>query len=212
MEVHDLPTAELVAPPGPERPEGLHASDIINDISKTLDPKRYGKTEEPDHKQTKIMAGMAFERALELLFTPAQPACFRPASIFIPVPGYKTFWQGKVYPGGFWVSPDMVDPTQPTPTWVVREFKLTWYSAKKELPLDEVYFPWVSQIKIYCKALGTKYAILTVLFINGDYAPPRPQKPVSRGLVFTDLELEENFQMLVNHAIARGWLVKEDAA
>lgn len=202
--------AQFTLGPGQhDRPEGLHVSDIITDIMKTLEPKKYGKPGGPD--VIKIQSGLAFEEALEKTFKPGSPGAFRPPSVPVWTPGYSVQWQGKPYPGCIWVTPDHVEPDETGGNpWIVREFKLTWYSSAKEFPSDDVYFAWLSQIKAYCYALETPLAILTVLYINGDYKPPTPKPPQSYGLEFTKLELVENWQMICNHALVRGWLVPSE--
>lgn len=184
MLVQEIKTGGVALPSNPNRPAGLHLSDIIKDIMVGLDPKTYGKPMD----MTKVMCGLSFEEALEQTFQSAATGSFRPDPILVPP--------------GIWCSPDSIDPQ----IWAVEEFKLTWYSAKKVCPTDEVYWPWLVQIKGYCKALHTCLAKLTVLHINGDYAPPRPWPPRFFGLEFTELEVDENWQMLVNHATSRGWL------
>lgn len=176
--------ATPVGPSGQDRPEGLHVSAIIKSLMVSLKPKVYGK----EMDLVKVQMGVSFEEALEKAFTSAEPGAFRPGPILVPP--------------GIWCSPDSVLPEP----WAVSEFKLTWYSAKKECPHDEVYWPWLVQIKAYCKALETRYAKLWVLYINGDYAPPRPWPPRVWGLEFNEMEIEENWVMLVNHAKEKGWL------
>jgi hypothetical protein len=148
-----------------------------------LKPKQYGG----DMDLTKIKFGESFEQSLEKSFQAASTGTFRPEPTLVPP--------------GIWCSPDGVDPN----IWAVEEFKCTWYSAKKALD-DPVYWPWLVQIKAYCKALDTRLAKLWVLHINGDYSPPRPWPPKIYGIEFTELEIEENWQMLVNTAKVKGWL------
>lgn len=199
MEVQKLAGGEfkLVQDPSAHRPPGLHQGEIIDDIMKAIDPGRYAKKGpdgEPVPMDTvKVGSGLAFERALELAIKPGSPGSWRPDPILVPP--------------GIWCSPDHLDPDcQVDGELTVREFKLTWYSKKKECPYDSVYWPWLVQIKGYCHAVETRYAVLTVMHVNGDYAPPTPSPPDNYGLIFTPLELEENWGMLVNHAKQKGWL------
>lgn len=184
MIVSELKTGSLATGSPFDRPEGLHLSTIIKDICQSLDPKRYGQP----MQTTKVGMGLKFEEVLEKAFQSAEPGAFRPAPILVPP--------------GIWCSPDNVIPDP----WAVSEFKLTWYSAKKQCPHDEVYWPWLVQIKGYCKALDTRLAKLWVLYVNGDYHPPQPWQPKVYGLEFSRTEIEENWSMLVNHAKSRGWL------
>jgi hypothetical protein len=79
----------------------------------------------------------------------------------------------------------------------VHEVKATYKSTKTVGDLtDERNWMWLAQIKAYCLALGTRFAVLHVWFINGDYTwPMRPHREV-RELEFTQEELEDNWQDL----------------
>lgn len=158
-------------------------STIIKDLLVTLKPKIYGKPMDT----SKVSLGLTFEEMLEKTFKSGRPGVFRPDPINVD---------------GIWCSPDGFDAESSS----VEEFKLTWYSAKKLCPSDDVYWPWLVQIKAYCHACETRYARLWVLYINGDYAPPRPWAPQVYGLEFTPLEILENWLMLRGHAKYKGWL------
>ena len=170
----------------PERPAGLHVSQIIKSLCQHLDPVTYGQPMD----MVKVDMGLKFEEVLETAFASGASSTFRPDPILVPP--------------GIWCSPDGVDPE--ISPWAVEEFKLTWYSASKDCPQHPVYWPWLVQIKAYCHALETRYAKLWVLHINGDYKPPRPWPPKVMGLEFSAMEIAENWSMLVTHAQQRGWL------
>jgi len=76
---------------------------------------------------------------------------------------------------------------------IVHEFKITWKSLRT---FDDWF--WLTQIKAYCKMVGTRRAVLSVMFINGDYKPPSPVFKRWE-CEFTELELEENWDMLLRH-------------
>jgi hypothetical protein len=178
------PTAIDLVLGNPPRPKGLHLSSIIKDLLVSIDPDRYGQ---PLH-ESKVLTGLAFERVLEQGFGAVAADSFRP---------------DPVQKDGIWCSPDHMG----TDPWRVKEFKLTWYSAAKECPGDDVYWPWLVQVKAYDYAMETNLAELWVFHVNGDYKPPRPpERPLVLGLEFTTLELQENWAMLVGHAKAKGWL------
>lgn len=198
MIVTQLKPGVLIAPEADHRPSGLHVSDIIKDLLVTLKPQVYGKPMD----MNKIQTGMAFEEVLERSFYAGKSGIFRPDPIFVTVPTADN----TVIPGGpqgIWLSPDGFDPE----LLAVQEFKLTWYSMNKECPYDEVYWPWLVQIKAYCFALDVLLAVLWVMYINGDYKPPKPRPPLVFGLEFSQIEILENWSMLVNHARTRGWLL-----
>lgn len=60
------------------------------------------------------------------------------------------------------------------------------------------------QIMAYCYALGTHLAILRIVFINGNYSRTEENGSRARYMLyyfhFSDEDLEENWQMVLNHA------------
>jgi hypothetical protein len=178
MKVKSLPTTPLPLKEDPDRPKGLHLSTIITSMMKALKPEIYGLP----MAQSKVHIGQAFDTVLEKEL----------ASVLLG-PGFRP---SAIQHDGVWCSPNRIrlDP------WSVDEFKLTWYSASKQCPTDPVFWPWVVQIKAYCYVVGTFEAFLTVLYVNGDYKPPKPMEPQTFHLTFTEHELKENWDMLINHA------------
>jgi hypothetical protein len=188
VQVTALPPIDLMAlleQGTPERPSGLHVSQIIRSLLQTVDRKRYDPAREKPWD--KIASGVDFERGLERLFKRQFPGVFRPEPILCE---------------GIWCSPDGIDPKE----WAVVEIKLTWYSSFKECPYHEVYWPWRVQIMAYCYAVKSLVAVLFPQFVNGNYRPPTPAPLVPYRLRFTDQEVLENWWMLRNHAIEKGWL------
>ena len=81
---------------------------------------------------------------------------------------------------------------------IVEEIKTTWKSARKPI---EAQWTWLAQVKSYCKALPTLCARLHVVYINGDYDYNRPGPPpqyIIYSLQFTQEELDDNWQMILN--------------
>ncbi len=196
---------------GAHRPTGLHVSRIINDIVKRLDPGRYDKHDKQGKPipmdTTKVDAGLKYEQGLEqFLAKAALPGLFRPAPVKLD---------------GVWMSPDGLvggavlnnDPAIPPEQWaiiknelIVVEYKLTWYSSNKPCPDDPVFWPWLLQMKAYCKGLDTRFALLVPQFINGNYRPPAPVPPRRILIEWTQLEIDESWSMLLAHAKSKGWL------
>ena len=174
----------LLRPDEPIRSQGLHLSTIIRSMLVDLDPVKYDPGKPMD--LLRIEAGFAFERALEQGLS-------------------KAFPQLHTHPGEFWIdgivcSPDGYD----LETLTVHELKCTWKSSNYPIE-DRRFWHWLVQIKGYCSALNTLSAVLWVFFVNGDYRNSGPQ--LKRwDLTFDALELAENWQMLCNHAKARGLL------
>jgi hypothetical protein len=65
---------------------------------------------------------------------------------------------------------------------------------------------WLTQAKTLCKGLGATLAFLHVLFLQGDYTYPLRQAKRVYKIRFTELEIEDNWEMVtsyVNHRIAQ---------
>ena len=176
------------AAPGYVRSPGLHMSTVYNSLYSALEPERYGGTGEPD--PLKLELGMAFEERLER--------------------GVKAQWGGS-RPGEFTTAEGIIY----SPDWisfedgrlVVGEFKLTWQSSRAVPREPATTFPprmskWLTQIKAYAFHLETCYARLYVLFVNGTYSKEDGMNPelLCWDLVFTQRDLEDNWQGLCNHA------------
>jgi len=91
--------------------------------------------------------------------------------------------------------------------WQVEEYKCTWMSTKRTP--DQIW-RWMAQVKAYCKGIGTHRGeyptvLFRILYLMGDYKNTGPQYR-SYLLEFSDLEIEENWDMLVNHARHKAWI------
>lgn len=80
----------------------------------------------------------------------------------------------------------------------IHEVKLTYKSIRTVGDLTTQWL-WIAQIRAYCKAKGTRYAFLHVLFVCGNYSfPIKPQRRVWR-ITFTDLELDDHWDIVVSY-------------
>jgi hypothetical protein len=203
--VDELPDIDNPREGQPERSDTLHLSSIIKDMLKTLDRKRFGGPLNP----VLIEIGWAFEHALSRGLL----GVFKYQG-----PGH-TFHPGEFRVDGVSMSPDLVtvepepDPITAIITDVLRveELKFTRMSCRQPIT-DPKFWHYIVQLKAYARALGTLDARLRVLFINGNYSRDDNDPeggPVYRvfTLRFSPYELEENWQMLLNHAVRRGWLL-----
>jgi hypothetical protein len=77
----------------------------------------------------------------------------------------------------------------------IHEVKATYKSTKTVGDMTKQWL-WLTQIKAYCKGLGTRYATMHVLFLCGDYK--FPIRPIVREwpIEFTQLEIDANWEML----------------
>lgn len=182
---------ELGQSSGPRTRGVLHVSDIYKSINQELDPDRFSDDGGPDIEKMEI--GLLYESILE-------EALARK---------YGTVRPGEVVADGIWMSPDGVNPTDEA----LEEFKATWMSSRHGL-VDIFGLPhqkfqhWFWQIKAYCRALEVRKAILTVLWVNGDYdRKVKNQRRIRRyRMEFTQDELDENWTFLLRHAREKGML------
>lgn len=168
------------------RSDGLHLSQIYNDIEATLAPR-----EEMEESQLSNYRAGGF--LWERLFSSAMADSIRGGDIVRP---------GEFAVDGIAGSPDnlRIDP------WRVIETKCTWRSVQKfDDHMEKFMWTWLVQMKGYCRMVGALQAELYCFFINGDY---RGSGPLPRGLLlsWSQLEIDENWRMITGHARNRGWL------
>ena len=113
---------------------------------------------------------------------------------------------------GIWCSPDgyeqviesTIDGNDTVKSNIIHEFKIKWMSVDKYPFEDTKWWDAIAQIKAYCHAWNTTNAVLHVLYVNGDYKFKNtitgfPARRHYR-LTFTELELQENWQQIINFA------------
>lgn len=84
----------------------------------------------------------------------------------------------------------------------IHEVKATYKSINTVADLKGEWM-WLAQIKSYCKARNTRFAMLHVLFICGDYKfPLRPQLILFR-IEFTQQEIDDNWKLLTEYKVYR---------
>ncbi|OPX33362.1 MAG: hypothetical protein B1H40_00100 [Candidatus Latescibacteria bacterium 4484_181] len=95
---------------------------------------------------------------------------------------------------GIWMSPDGIgpDPEGEVPL-IVEEYKATWKAVKNSLAED---FRYMTQVKAYCRAVGTTVAIMRVFYVMGDYRGSGPLYKVAR-FTFSEAELKANWDMIL---------------
>jgi hypothetical protein len=183
-----------------ERTEGLHLSQIILDLLIGLEPGKYAKQTHENVRWMNFLAGLIFERVLEEAWLSKEfqhrPELVRP---------------GEIKLDGILMTPDAYDTVKRRP----EEYKCTKKSCRQSV-LDKKFWPYWVQLKAYAYALktigyGTNSGALYILHINGNYS--RDDDDPDSGYVikpwedeWSDLQLEENWAMIVQHARNRGWL------
>jgi len=96
----------------------------------------------------------------------------------------------------------------------IHEVKATYKSIRTVGDLSSQWM-WLTQMKAYCKARGTRFAMLHVLFICGNYVFPITPQLQAWQIEFTQQELDETWYLLKEYknnilyprnAGAQGWL------
>ncbi len=191
-------TPELELPqPKVARSEGVHVSNIIRSIALKvgfLDKKwetglsltDASEITDPD-SILRIMIGLAWEAFL------------------IPTLAGVVDHPGELHLEGIYLthdgeSCDRVYSGTRNFELIVYEVKSTYKSARKNIREQWMY---LTQLKAYCKALGTRYSRIDILYICGDYTYPiRPCRKVYE-IEFTQQEIDANWSMIVDYAQAR---------
>lgn len=84
----------------------------------------------------------------------------------------------------------------------IHEVKATYKSLKTVGDLTSQWM-WRSQIMGYCKARGTRYAALHVLFVDGDYTWPMRPQARRWDLEFTQDELDADWRLKMDYRTER---------
>lgn len=177
-----------------ERTEGLHLSRITHDILCNIDPKRYTEREGGPNYMNFLM-GLMYERALEMAWMDMErrtrPGLIRPGELMLD---------------GIIGTPDAYD----TYVGVPEEYKCTKKSIRQPIT-DRKFMHYWWQLKAYAKMMGVTSGHLWVLFINGDYSKDYDDPKASYTIKgwradWSQLEIDENWDFIVKHAVRRGWL------
>ena len=83
---------------------------------------------------------------------------------------------------------------------IVHEVKATYKSAKKDLKGEWL---WLTQLKAYCKGLGTRFARIYILYICGDYSYPIVPLYKVYEIEFTQDEIDQSWSTLVDYMNCR---------
>lgn len=185
----------------PARSTGTHGSEIWNDLEASLAGKRDPIEQETLRDYGAI--GFLWERVLESHL----------ARLTLDGGDGRWMCPGELELDDIFLTPDQVDLDfhgDGTMVLGLEEWKCTWRSVNKADNLERWFWKWLVQQKAYCKALDTIHSRLRGLFIVGDWAGKA--YPQTRGWEFTwtQRELDDNWSMLRNHGLAKGWLVQPE--
>lgn len=195
----------------PVRAPGLHISEVIHDLCVTLYPERFSGTGDMDtefvtelEEVPVIYLGMAWEERLERTLDAQHPCSFRPGEMQhrgIYMNADRLAWEGP----RAGLDPDDIGDAP-----IVEEHKLTRMSGNHDIEGPK-FTHWLYQLMWYCAGFKTRRGRIRAFFVNADYrfgqtpaADPRARNYRVWDALFSQQELDDNEQMLVQHArIAR---------
>lgn len=157
-------------------------SDIYGSLYRILRPGRF-KGDIPN--PLRLALGTAWENHLEYLLQKNGVEVWRPGELLTA--------EGVAYsPDGLMIGPDG--------RLIVVEYKLTWMSSREDFSAPK-YDKYKTQAMAYCGAVGTPYARFYITHVNGagGFKLPEPELR-AYDVEFTDRELHETSDMLLNHA------------
>jgi hypothetical protein len=165
----------------------LHLTSIIRDMAETiaLNPR------DPITEQELAFYG-AGGFMWEKIWSTAHAQSIGDGELFRP---------GEIERDGIVGSPDVLDLSISR----LIELKCRWMSASKFDSLEKNFFWELLQIKCYLAMLGWVEAELTVFFVAGNWRPPIPCVR-SVLLEFTEREVEEGWNSVLDHARRKGWV------
>ena len=175
-----------LAPATVGRSKGLHMSELYTHWHAKLEPERFVHDEDDDGPSpVLLMLGLALEQYIERCLVASGIDAHRPDE-FRTEEGIAFSPDLLIYNGEFRVG----------------EIKLTYMSCR-DVPTNEYgSFPpkfdkYFTQLKCYCRALGTPYARLYVCFVCGNYVRPFTPEFRAWDLEFTQHELDENWRIML---------------
>lgn len=177
------------------RSPGLHASDIFNDLYDSLEPDKKGWPEEP--LRIAAEGGFQLERSIEAALRREGIKAFRPEE--------RSFC-GVAY------SPDLfLYLPQDNGQMRVGEIKRKYMSSRDFPTTPTISMPSkvernMEQCRWYCYCEGTTLARYFVEFVLGDYERPYMPQFKMWDIEFSERELHDTFDRLINHARTRGML------
>ena len=204
MKVTEQPVTLVLPPPDQPRGVGVHLSGIIRCIAteqKILKPEWAEELSLSDVREItdpvailRINIGLAWEKH------------------YIPMLSDVVDHPGEMRQDGIFMTHDgesvsVIFTDQPDTLYqVCHEVKATYKSTntvcspKMEMDIAlSANWMWLAQMKGYCKGIGTRFAMLHVLFLCGDYT--FPIKPVLRRwlIEFEQEEIDQNWELMVDY-------------
>lgn len=204
--------------PGDIRAPGLHASDIYGSYYQESEPDRY-KGDKP--APLLLGTGMAIEDMIEEWL--ARQFAAGKTHEQIQRPGefiYHGTFEDRQFSCAY--NPDLFIFNG---SLRIGEIKGTWMSSHidhqwlidadtqmahaddiKNALSEQKFDKYYTQIKLYCKFVGTPFARLYIFFIAGNYKRPYVSQLISANIEFTQDEIDFEYQTMMYHALSKGLL------
>ena len=202
----------LAAPTeGYVRTPGLHMSDLYSSLYRELDPKRFDKRDPSGNPlpfdDLRMEVGTSFEEVLEPAVRSRIVGAERPGEYATQHATDCVYVRSPVRVGdavcpcgaGVIYSPDHFLFNG---VFRLGEFKATWLSIRKGIT-DRRFDKWHTQMCVYCYHLGTPFARLYALFLNGDYTNYSPQL-LAWDIEYPQKRLFEEWNGLLRHGRKKG--------
>lgn len=196
---------------GAPRSEGIHVSSVLRCIAAEtgyLKPEYVESLDLVDLSQASWWASLAPSVQLKISLGMAWD------HYYLPSLGTVTPHPGELCLDGIYMTPDgeSVDFIHTTQiiNLAIHEVKFTYKSVKTVGNLVGQWL-WLAQMKAYCKAAMTRFAYMHVCFACGDYKfPITPQVKVWL-VEFTQLEIDDNWDIITGYVQHRKLAEQEDA-
>lgn len=178
---------------GGTRSSGLHLTDVIHSLAVTVGMSE--DTASAEQLRAYGSVGFMWERVME-------------HGMAMSCVSERYARVGEVVLDGIAGSPDLLDLCDN----IIIDTKVTFKSSGQLADLQRNFWHWIVQLRGYCymmtKVSGMEWNVAEawVLPICGNWKPPMIQPPVRKRLEFTQVELVDNWHMIVQHAREKGWL------
>jgi hypothetical protein len=197
MTIKPVPVELVLPSPKVPRTQGVHLSSIIRCIAADTGILKKEWAEDVSLQDIReiddpvailrISIGLAWEQYYI-------PEVLGPLFGVVDHPGEMELDGIYLTPDGESISVIITDKFHPIQL-VVHEVKATYKSVRTVGDLTGQWM-WLSQVKAYCKAKGTRFAMLHVLFLCGDYSYPITPQLKCWQIEFTQAELDTSWDLL----------------
>lgn len=204
MTIEEIFVSLTLPPPATPRSEGVHVSNIIRCIATEMGILKKEWAEEirlTDVREITdpiVILRMSIGLAWESWYI---PQILGPKGV---IDHPQELCIDGIYASPDAESVDSVIITNGSPRWeqIVHEVKATYKSSKQDGRDRDMTkeWMWLTQIKAYCKGLGTRFARLHVLYICGDYS--YPIRPILKeyAIEFEQEEIDRSWELLLDYA------------